>query len=208
MCWKFELPSAPNDVNNDRLEMFMNKKNNRQFQSSDVRMKQVMLELLNTTPFDKITVSLICSRAGVNRSTFYAHYTDIYDMLGQMERNLQKKLMEHYPASEHVVPLSLESFLPFLEFIREHRDFYRIALKTRQDFPLRQGFEPLWEQVVRPLSLKAGITSESEMMYYLIGFQAGFTMILKYWLEHECREPINTMAQIIQNIIPSIWKSG
>lgn len=121
----------------------MNTKNNRQFQNSDIRMKHAMLELVNTTPFDKITVRLICSKAGVNRSTFYAHYVDIYDMITQMETNLQKELMSNYLASENMIPLSLESFLPFLAFIREHKYFYRVSLKARREFPVPQGAEPL-----------------------------------------------------------------
>ena len=84
----------------------MNTKNNRQYRNSDVRMKQAMLELMNQTPFDKITVRLICEKAEVNRSTFYAHYADIYDMIGQMETNLQKKLMDSYLAPVTVIPLS------------------------------------------------------------------------------------------------------
>lgn len=185
----------------------MNKKNNRQFQNSDVRMKQAMLELMNTVPFEKITVRLICSRAGVNRSTFYAHYADIYDMIKQMETNLQKELIDNYPVSEKVIPFSPESFITFLKFIRKHRDFYRIALKTRREFPLKQGFEPLWEQIIRPLCLKAGISSENEMIFYFVGFQAGFTMILKRWVEQGCVESEEKIAQIIQNIIPSVLRS-
>ncbi|MBD5544740.1 MAG: TetR/AcrR family transcriptional regulator [Lachnospiraceae bacterium] len=184
----------------------MNKKNNKQFQNSDVRMKKAMLELMNTTPFDKITVRLICERAEVNRSTFYAHYKDIYDMIEQMERNLQKNLMDNYPVPEKVTPLSLESFIIFLEFIRKYKDFYRVALKARREFPLKQGIGPLWVQIIRPLCFQAGITSESEMMFYFVGFQAGFTMILKRWVEQDCIESEKTIAQIIQNIIPSIWK--
>lgn len=184
----------------------MNKKNNRQYQDSDVRMKQAMLELMNMVPFEKITVRLICERANVNRSTFYAHYMDIYDMIDQMETNLQKELIDHYPVPENVIPLSLESFVTFLRFIRSHKDFYRIALKAKREFPLKQGFEPLWERVVKPLCLKAGISSENEMIFYFIGFQAGFTMILKRWVEQGCVESEIKIAQVIQTIIPSIWK--
>lgn len=184
----------------------MNKKNNRQFQNSDVQMKWAMLELMNTIPFEKITVRLICERAKVNRSTFYAHYVNIDDMIVQMETNLQRKLMENYQVPEGIAPFSTESFIIFLKFIREHRDFYRVALKTRREFPLKQGFEPLWEQVIRPLCLRAGISSESEMMFYFVGFQAGFTMILKRWVEQDCVESEERIAQIIQNSIPSVWK--
>lgn len=185
----------------------MNKKNNRQFKNSDVQMKRVMLELMNTIPFEKITVRLICERAQVNRSTFYAHYADVDDMIAQMETNLQKKLMESYPPGGETAPFSRESFLIFLQFIREHRDFYRVALKTRREFPLKQGFAPLWEQVIRPLCVKAGISSESEMMFYFVGFQAGFTMVLKRWVEQDCAESEEKIAQILQNMIPAVWKT-
>lgn len=128
-------------------------------------------------------------------------------MIGQMETNLQKKLMDNYSSSEKVIPLSLESFIPFLKFIREHRDFYRVALKARREFPLKQGYEPLWEQVIKPRCLEAGIVSESEILYYFAGFQAGFTVILKRWVEQGCVESEEKIAQIIRTIIPDIWKS-
>lgn len=185
----------------------MNTKNNRQYQDSAARMEQAMLEAMNTMPFEKITVRFICEKAGVNRSTFYAHYTDIYDMIEQMETNLQKSLMDNYPVSAHVTPLSFASFLPFLKFIREHRDFYRIALKTRFEFPLRQGYTLLWEEVIKPLCARAGITSEDEMRFYFIGFQASFTMILKHWVDRDCLEDEETVAQIIRNMIPSVLRS-
>lgn len=185
----------------------MNTKNNRQYQGSAARMEQTMLEVMNTTPLEKITVRLICEKAGVNRSTFYAHYTDIYDMIEQMETNLQKALMDDYPVPGNVTPFSLESFIPFLRFIRKHKDFYHIALKTRRDFPLKQGYTPLWEQVIKPYCSRAGITCEREMLYYFISFQSGFTMILKHWVEQDCIEDEERIAQIIQNTIPSVFKN-
>lgn len=186
----------------------MNRKNNRQFQGSAQRMEQAMLELMDGTPFEKITVRCICEKAGVNRSTFYAHYTDIYDMIERMESNLQKNLMKDYPVSGAVVPLSQESFLPFLRFLHRHADFYRVALKTRRSFPLKQGFEPLWDGVIKPLSHRAGIVSEAEMMYYFVGFQAGFTTILKRWVDQGCVECEEEIARVIENIVPAIWRNA
>ncbi len=185
----------------------MNTKNNRQFQTSDVRMKQAMLELLNTTPFEKITVRLICDRAQINRSTFYAHYADINDMIRQMENNLQKELLKEYPGSAPVAPLSLESLIPFLRFIHKHENFYRSALKAWHEFPIPQGEKALWDHVIQPLCLKAGITCKQEILYYFVGFKAGFTMILKHWLEQGCAESEETVARIIRNLVPSIWKT-
>lgn len=184
----------------------MNKKNNRQYQGSAIRMEESMLQLMNCFSFEKITVKMICDKAGVNRSTFYAHYADIYDMIEQMEKNLRKELMKGYPVPGSVKPLSIESFIPFLTFICDHRDFYRVALRTRREFPLKQGFEPLWNQIVKPLCQRAGILSEKEMMYYWVGFQAGYTMILKSWVENDCTEKVEQIAEIIHNIIPAVWR--
>lgn len=184
----------------------MNKKNNKQFQNSAMRMEQAMLDLMNQTPFEKITVRLLCEKAEVNRSTFYAHYTDIYDMIEQMESNLQKELLNSYSVPGSVTPFSQESFIPFLKFIHEHDKFYRVALKNRRDFPIKQGFDPLWNEVIRPLCIRSGLRSETEMLYYFVGFQAGFTLILRRWVEQGCIEKEEEIAQIIRNIIPSVWE--
>ena len=60
-------------------------------------LKKALLELLEHKPVNKITVKEICERAGLNRATFYAHYTDCFDLLesieeelfGQFERSMQ-----------------------------------------------------------------------------------------------------------------------
>ena len=39
-----------------------------------------LLELLKEQPFEKIKVSNICQRARINRSTFYSHYNDKYEL--------------------------------------------------------------------------------------------------------------------------------
>lgn len=59
----------------------MNTKNNQRFQDMDIRLKSALLELMKDSDFEKITVKQICEKAQVNRSTFYAHYTDIYDIM-------------------------------------------------------------------------------------------------------------------------------
>lgn len=52
---------------------------------------RAFLECLAQTPFDKITVDMLCRRALINRSTFYAHYTGKANL---MERFLGRTLDE------------------------------------------------------------------------------------------------------------------
>ena len=60
-------------------------------------LKQALLELMQRKPINKITVKEVCERAELNRATFYAHYSDCFDLLenieedlfGQFERSMQ-----------------------------------------------------------------------------------------------------------------------
>lgn len=185
----------------------MNTRNNQRFRDMDKKLKDAMLALLKDMDFEKITVKMICEKAKVNRSTFYAHYTDIYEIMEQMEEHLNEELLESYknqaPAENDIFPAW--PFIPFLRHIRKHRDFYKIALKERKNFPLKQGRDPMWNQIIKPYCTAAGISSEAEMMYYFVYFQAGFTFALKRWIDTGCQESEEDIARIIQNCVPSIW---
>ena len=60
-------------------------------------LKKALLELMQHKPINKITVKEVCERAELNRATFYAHYSDCFDLLesieeelfGQFERSMQ-----------------------------------------------------------------------------------------------------------------------
>lgn len=49
--------------------------------ASKNQLKRSFAELLYKTPLEKITVTAVIEGAGVSRSTFYAHYNDIDDLL-------------------------------------------------------------------------------------------------------------------------------
>ena len=181
----------------------MNTKNNQRFRETEIRMEAAMLKLLKNTEFEKITVKKICETAEVNRSTFYDHFIDIYDMLNKMETALHRELLESYKNKNDYSLFSEESFIYFLEHIKKHKYFYKINLQTRKTFPLSHGYEPLWN-IIKSRCQQAGITDDKEIMYYFISFQAGFTMILKHWVDTDCLIKENEVAAIIKNSIPNI----
>ena len=56
--------------------------------------RQAFEDLLKERGFHKITVSDIVSRADLNRSTFYAHYPDIYGIVDEMQDEIIQRNME------------------------------------------------------------------------------------------------------------------
>ncbi|WP_294578075.1 TetR/AcrR family transcriptional regulator [uncultured Thomasclavelia sp.] len=180
----------------------MNKKNNQRFRETEIRMESAMLELMKTMEFEKITVKKICEQAQVNRSTFYAHFIDIYDMLDKMEKELRKELLESYDTKDNLI-FSKSSFINFLKHIKKHKYFYKINLQNRKSFPLQQGYEPLMA-IIKEHCYRAGIIDNDEIMYYFIYFQAGFTMTLKHWVDTNCKLSEAEIATIIENCLPAV----
>lgn len=60
---------------------------NRRTQMTRRLLKDALIELLQFKRLEKISVREVCTRADVNRSTFYDHYEDIYDLMRDMERD-------------------------------------------------------------------------------------------------------------------------
>ncbi|WP_062047713.1 TetR/AcrR family transcriptional regulator [Bacillus sp. JCM 19034] len=66
----------------------MNEKLDRRKQYTRKVLKNSLIELLQNKPINAISVKEICQLADINRSTFYAHYTDLYDLLQQIEEEI------------------------------------------------------------------------------------------------------------------------
>ena len=71
------------------------------------------MELIKEKQLEKITVTDIVNRADINRSTFYAHYTDVQSLMDEM----QKEFIEQ--------SVSLLKGADFLELIRNPKPFLR-----------------------------------------------------------------------------------
>lgn len=58
---------------------------NRRVRYTKQVLRETFLELLLEKPASEITVTEICAKADVNRTTFYLHYDDVFDLLHKIE---------------------------------------------------------------------------------------------------------------------------
>ena len=59
------------------------------------------LDLMTEKKWDKITVKELCERCSITRSTFYQYYSDIYDLMDDLETSLLEELVQHYNKVTH-----------------------------------------------------------------------------------------------------------
>jgi AcrR family transcriptional regulator len=57
-------------------------------------LKDSLMELLREKHISGITVKEICELADINRSTFYSHYSDHYDLLNKIEEEIIEDMQE------------------------------------------------------------------------------------------------------------------
>ena len=50
--------------------------------------RKAFTTLLSQKPLQDISIKELCELAGINRGTFYTHYSDIYDLLSQLEEEM------------------------------------------------------------------------------------------------------------------------
>lgn len=60
----------------------------------------VFLELRSAKPLEKITIKELCEKAKINKSTFYSHYRDIYDLSEELENEVVASVIESLPGIE------------------------------------------------------------------------------------------------------------
>lgn len=76
---------------------------------------------------DKITVTELVRRANINRSTFYLHYSDIYDIASEMEQTLMSDVMQHNPRTKEELLTFTEELL---DLIHKNENLYRQILSS------------------------------------------------------------------------------
>ena len=75
------------------------------------------LKLLNERPLNKITVKDIVEDCGINRNSFYYHYTDIPALAEEIVKDEAARIVQEYPTVD-----SLEQFLEIaVEFALQNR---------------------------------------------------------------------------------------
>lgn len=115
----------------------MNTKNNQRYKDSEKRIQDALMKLMEHQELEDVTVMDICKEAHINRATFYAHYEDIYDLMFKVERLIRQDLHEEFRAKgvgmQNVFHHTYLIF--FLRHFEHNKNFYRICLRHRSNFP-------------------------------------------------------------------------
>jgi AcrR family transcriptional regulator len=173
-------------------------------------LRDALVKLVAEKSFASLTIQDVTSQAGLNRTTFYLHYSGLHELLEDCARALfsqmrteiyANKLLNFRQDSTGLEPF-VESVFHHLE---KHEKFYRAMLGKQGDPFFRELFQELLSELIfEPI---ADETPEADSRHQfgmtLRFFSAGFTGIAAWWLENGM--PISAKQasqQITRDILP------
>lgn len=179
----------------------MNMKNNKRKQLTRAKIKHAYLSLTHQKRREKITIREICETAKINRTTFYDHYLDIFDLTDAINDDM----LQHIEALLNDAKKNGHPFFPLLltrlfSFIEANSDFYRVAFQRNKNVSMFtfSDFLPFKTYLVT-IGKKITSQSEAEIAYHLNFFLAGFDATVRLWVKSDCQQSPAEMSEIIQN---------
>ena len=177
-----------------------NKKMDQRVRLTRNLLKNALVQLMQEQHISKISIRAICEVAGINRSTFYVHYTDQYDLLNKVEQeamdNLKKYLGKQDLNDER--PISAQVLIRVLDYVKENVELFKALLSENCDF----AFQKDLVELAQIISSQQNQSFDLRVQEYIkiFGFTGTISMLQK-WLQDGTNESPAQMAEFIIQIV-------
>lgn len=171
-------------------------------------MNQALLLLLEKKDIDFITVTEITKKAGLNRSTFYLHYDNVYELLEETIENLNKKFMNSFSikapfeikTKDDAFLITSEFLEPYLKFVKENKRVLKLVHQKSGLFQKQKAYEKMYDMIFYP-AISRFISGENEKIYNLEFYTGGISSIIHKWLALDCKTEIEELIKIITDCV-------
>lgn len=153
---------------------------NRKIQMTKKLIREVLFECLKEKDINKITISGLCEKADINRSTFYKYYGSQYDVIKEMEQEVIQLINEQLNDQPKET-----SFIQLLQFLKSNKETIKIFFECNVDneFP---------KQVSQ---------NDPYIKNYIL---FGSLATIQQWIDAGCIESCEEIANIINRIVDKL----
>lgn len=175
----------------------MNTKNNQRTSLSKILLKNALMDLLSEKgSVTKISVRELCERADLNRSTFYAHYSEPKELLEEVEAELLDATREHLQKIGAENDIGAHRYLlSFLIYIKENDKPFRTLLIDAGDPEFRSKFmQQSIIQFVENLDIAFPKEQEQYIYSYILN---GSTGVIIQWMRSDYSIDENALVDLL-----------
>ena len=154
---------------------------------------------------ESISIKELCEKAGINRGTFYSHYTDLYDLRDKIEeemlRDLQRTLepLMHID-KEQLTPLRITAEV--FQCLKDNSDLCTVTLSDHGDKAFALRLINLGREIcMESYSEYFKNASPKKIEYFYAFVSAGCIGLLQRWLADGMVTPAKEVAAMAENIM-------
>lgn len=195
----------------ERLGSIMAEKLDRRVRKTRAQLRAGLARLMQKKNIREITVTELVDEVDINRSTFYLHYQDIYQMMESIETEIMNEITAEIRTSIEQNPETLlnsekaQTFLVnILAYLYENRDICNALLGPHGDMAFVERTEQLVSETVFE-SLRDRFPRTTPDLIYTYSFcLTGLVGLIKNWLAADAPESPQHMADLIHHLFMNI----
>lgn len=167
------------------------------------KLHAALADLLTRRPYARIRVEQICERAGVGRSTFYAHFADKDDV--------KRHGLDHLAAALDAAGRQIDRPYAFCEVLFSHaaerRELVCALRGGRGDVVSRERLAAIvGEAMRREFARNSGAKGDEPLR--VAGATGALLAMLDWWLADGCRQTPQDLADDFRTIADSGFSRG
>ena len=161
--------------------------------------KESFIDLLEKKDISRITIKEICENADINRATFYAHYSDQYELLRKIEDEFLDNIRDYLDELDQKIykenPVLLVEKI--FEYIKENAKLCKLLLSERGGLNFQKRVMVLvYDTIINELSGITRITKEDADYVYSFTI-TGCVGIVQKWLDDGMKKSARFIADMV-----------
>lgn len=179
-------------------------KTDRRVRKTKAQLRAGLARLMQNKSIKEITVKELVDEVDINRSTFYLHYTDIYQMLDSVEAELMREITDAMDTLPDDLAQDMETY-PFITrmfcILKENKDICCALLGPNGDMSFVTQAESLVAQTILK-RLSDHFPENIQNITYAYAFCLnGCVGLIKTWLLNDDSPSPQDMAQLTYQFV-------
>ncbi len=174
-------------------------------------LNESLIRFLKEKPLSRITVTELCKNADLNRSTYYAHFTDPFDQFAKLKAEMTQGLTDYAAAiDEKNLPADEKQYRilkAILEYVEKRKETFLVLLSMNGDFNVQYDIlNILGEKAFYKKEAVSGKNRDDSMTkdYQFTYIANGCFGLFYRWLTQEDGISVDQLAHMMADFSTSI----
>lgn len=186
------------------METKKGEKMDRRVRKTRAQLRAGLARLMQQKNIKEITVKELVDEIDINRSTFYLHYTDIYQMLQSIEGELMEDILEaikEHPLDPGMKEEGYSFAIQLFRILAANKDICAALMGPNGDMAFVEKIEKLVEDAVLPELFTMFPQNVNDIKYAYAFCINGCVGMIKCWLTGDSDDTPEHMTYLAHNIV-------